>query len=47
MDNKKLNRLIAIITLIIALIGLGVSLVAINSTIKIAGYDEINTATVL
>lgn len=44
MDNKKLNRLIAIITLIIALIGLGVSLVAINSTINIAGYDEINTA---
>lgn len=44
MDNKKLNKLIVIITLIIAILGLGVSLVAISSTIKIAGYAEINVA---
>lgn len=44
MDNKKLNKLIVIITLIIAILGLGVSLVAISSTVKIAGYAEINVA---
>ncbi len=44
MDNKNLNRLIAILTLIIAILGLGVSLFAISSTVKISGYAEVNTS---
>lgn len=44
MDNKNLNRLIAVITLIIAILGLGVSLFAISSTIKISGYANVNNA---
>lgn len=44
MDNKNLNRLIVVITLIIAILGLGVSLFAISSTIKISGYANFNNA---
>ncbi len=38
MNNKNLNKLIVVVTLIIAILGLGVSLVAISSTVKISGY---------
>ncbi len=44
MDNKQINRLIVIITLIIAIIGLSVSLFAISTTVKISGYANMNKA---